>query len=82
MTLNFKCIISPFQAETFGDSFVLEALISDEVKSEITQAVCIYLGIGLLMYCPCYYKISVMVIYISQNKWMSSNLIKPKASAW
>ena len=29
------------QAEKFGDSFVMEAMISDKVKTDITQAVCI-----------------------------------------
>ena len=30
-----------FQAESFGNSFVMENYLSDEVKEEITQMVCI-----------------------------------------
>lgn len=32
------------QAEKFGDSFVLEGKISEEVKKDIHQAVSYYLG--------------------------------------
>lgn len=38
--LNIFCI--HFQAEKFGDSFVLEYMLSNEVKSSITQAVSIF----------------------------------------
>lgn len=36
--LDFYCLLS-FQAEKFGDSFVFEGMLSEQVKSDIQQAV-------------------------------------------
>lgn len=37
-----KPVFPFFQAEKFGDSFVFEGVLSDDVKKEITQAVSYY----------------------------------------
>jgi hypothetical protein len=37
------CCCAPPQAEQYGDSFVFEGILSEEVKSQISQAV----GMGI-----------------------------------
>ena len=39
INVGYVIFITIFQAETFGDSFVLEGKISEEIKKDIHQAV-------------------------------------------